>query len=187
MQQFSLELEGSFLGALQQLTPIIPTLRTLRIVLRHGDWWNWERNNKLGIDPYQSHHPIPWDETVASYRRAVSKGGSPDIKLGDRAWGAQFSALPSLEKLEIEFETLTSKRDQLDLIVDFSKYWRFPMPDGKFLVRDKTLTESYGWDGPQTFNVNNPDATPVKDEELKTCPELRFTYQVRVATWRKIQ
>ena len=179
-------LEASFATILQQLTSKgLPALNTLRIVIRHGDWWYWERNNKLGINPYRASHPVPWHQTVAAYHRAVSNGGLPSLQIGSRAWGAKFSMIPTLEKVEIEFETLTSKRDQLDLIVDFSKYWRFPMPDGKMLVRDETLTEVYGWNGPVSLIVDNPHAAPVKEEEIKKHPELAFTYQVRVATWRK--
>lgn len=183
MQQFWLE--GRFEDILRGLRAL-PALKTLRIVIRHGDWWYWENNNKLGIDPYLvSNYPVSWDHMVAAYRHAVSDGGRPVLNINSLAWGAKFAVIRTLEKLEIEFETLTCKRDQLDLIVEFSKYWKFPMQDGKVLVRDEMLTEVYGWNGPKGFVVDNPDAVPVKEEELKKRPELGFTYQVRVATWRK--
>ena len=183
MQQYWLE--GGFYPVLQELR-VLPALKTLRIVLRHGDWWNWELNEKLGIDPHQVYPDIvSWDKMVSAYHCAVSNRGRPNLDIRSPAWGAKFSMIRTLERLEFEFETLTSKRNQLDLIVEFSKYWRFPLQDGKMLVREEMLTEVYGWDGPKSFIVSNPDAVPVEEEELKRCPELGFTYQVRVATWRK--
>ncbi|PYH93416.1 hypothetical protein BO71DRAFT_255773 [Aspergillus ellipticus CBS 707.79] len=105
--------------------------KTVTITLRHSDWWFWEHNEPMGIDPFQPGRILARD---------MGRASSPDR----RAWGNQFTLVPSLETLILEFETVMRKRDQMDRIVEIARGWRFPLvpEEGVFLVADE---EWEGW------------------------------------------
>ncbi|KAJ5794140.1 hypothetical protein N7457_000739 [Penicillium paradoxum] len=112
--------------------------KKLTITLRHTDWWYWENNDPLGIDPFQTGRT-----RAAQMGRAVSSTALP------RAWGNQFISIPCLNELVIEFETVMRKRDQLDDIIQRALQWKFPLqPDnGLHLVADPTSISAYTWVG----------------------------------------
>jgi hypothetical protein len=88
----------------------------------------------------------------------------------------------NLQTFDLELESLTVKKNQLDNIIEISKCWAFPMrkvTTGKqtYWVRDGEVKWS-GWDGPTSFLVPNPDNDPYtpRQEEPDVSPYLQFTY-----------
>ncbi|OQE30803.1 hypothetical protein PENFLA_c002G09345 [Penicillium flavigenum] len=112
--------------------------KKMTITFRHTDWWYWENNDPLGIDPFR-----PGRTHAADMGKAVSPHAAA------RSWGNQFSSLPCLEELVIEFETIMRKRDQLDAIIQQALEWKFPMQadKGLYLVADSTSKRAYTWIG----------------------------------------
>jgi hypothetical protein len=167
----------------------LPNLHTLRITVRHGDWWFWENNEMLGMNPFRVGRVYYEDvcKELDKIRRV------PQISRyhgRSRGWGNSFVGMGSLQKFELELETLISKKRQLDKIIELSKYWAFQMTRfrGKnvpqqYLVRDDEVSW-YGWDGPTKLIVENCDHVQYRPEELEQSPHLRFTYQVALLTWR---
>ncbi|KAJ5482146.1 hypothetical protein N7475_000958 [Penicillium sp. IBT 31633x] len=119
--------------------------KKMTITFRHTDWWFWENDDPLGIDPFQTGRTHATD-----MERAAIPGAAP------RAWGNQFTFLPCLNELVIEFETVTRKRDQLDDIIQRALQWKFPLQPDKdlYLVADPRSRMAYTWVG-------------AKEEELK--------------------
>jgi hypothetical protein len=68
-----------------------------------------------------------------------------------QAWGNQFTTIPSLEELVIEFETIMRKRDQLDAIIQRALSWKFPVqPELEkplYLVAEPASRRAYTWIG----------------------------------------
>jgi hypothetical protein len=163
----------------------LPDLRTIRVTVRHSDWWYWESNDKLGMDPFS--------EGRVSHGAVCSK--LDDLRQNPRkyiddsveAWGNRFVGLDRLQKFELELETLVVKKRQLDKIVEFSRYWALPILSEKdserVLIRDPEEKWS-GWDGPSSFLVPNLDQTPYTQDEIDKYPYLRYPYQVVLLTWR---
>jgi hypothetical protein len=185
MQQYTLE-GYEFQSMMDSVRRCLPNLHTLRITVRHGDWWGWEDNNKLGMNPF-SHGQVSYAEVC---RELDHLRRNPQVCRyeGGSGWGNNIVDLKGLQKFELELETLISKKRQLDEIVEFSRYWAFPMTrrqkeTPRYLVRDDEVSW-YGWDGPTTFWVDNPDQAQYTQKELERFPHLRFTYQVALLTWR---
>lgn len=99
----------------------------------------------------------------------------------NRAWGNQFIAMPGLEELVIEFETIMRKRDQLDAIIQRALEWKFPLQREKclYLVAEPTSRSAYSWVGakegdlksqPGRMGIPNPHAIPEEEEEEEVVP-----------------
>ncbi|KAJ5494347.1 hypothetical protein N7463_010434 [Penicillium fimorum] len=114
------------------------TPKKMTITLRHTDWWFWENNDPLGIDPFR-----PGRTRAAQMGEAVSPEDAA------RSWGNRFSSIPCLEELVIEFETIMRKKDQLDAIIQQALEWKFPMQadNGLYLVADHKSKSVYTWAG----------------------------------------
>ncbi|KAJ5382957.1 hypothetical protein N7517_000868 [Penicillium concentricum] len=112
--------------------------KKITITLRHTDWWFWENNDPLGIDPFR-----PGRTRAAEMGEAVSPENAA------RSWGNRFSSIPCLEELVIEFETIMRKRDQLDAIIQQAFEWKFPVQadKGLYLVADFRSKSAYTWAG----------------------------------------
>ncbi|KAJ5358511.1 uncharacterized protein N7496_010924 [Penicillium cataractarum] len=145
--------------------PIAP--KKLTITFRHTDWWFWENNDPLGIDPFRS------GRTRAHEMGRPMRG--VDEHEVNRAWGNQFIAMPGLEELVIEFETIMRKRDQLDAIIQRALSWKFPVQLEKrlYLVAEPTSRSAYTWVGakegdlkrqPGRMTIPNPHAIPEEEE-----------------------
>ncbi|EPS26111.1 hypothetical protein PDE_01047 [Penicillium oxalicum 114-2] len=124
--------------------------RTLTITLRHTDWWFWENDQPLGIDPFRV------GRTIFSRPPSPPAEMSPDSRPSfpmKRPWGEQFVTMPSLEELTIEFETVMRKRDQLDDIIQRALHWRFPLrhrpwkSEMIYLVPEPRSVQAYTWVG----------------------------------------
>ncbi|KAI9769725.1 MAG: hypothetical protein M1839_003601 [Geoglossum umbratile] len=147
-------LEGTWAGSPWATVTQMPEIRPrkLTITIRHTDWWYWESDEPLGIDPR-----LPGR---VRKREMLSSDPNTEVKdSGDRraarlrlAWGNQFKNLSGLCELVIELETVERKRLELDGIVARAEGWRFELADGKVLVRDETETMSYTWAGSREFD-----------------------------------
>ncbi|KAJ5436642.1 hypothetical protein N7445_007527 [Penicillium cf. griseofulvum] len=112
--------------------------KKMTITLRHTDWWFWEHNEPLGIDPFR-----------LGRTRAAQMGEPVSPDAAARSWGNQFTYLPCLEELVIEFETIMRKRDQLDAIIQRALEWKFPIQadEGWYLVANPNSKMVYTWAG----------------------------------------
>ncbi|PYI29669.1 hypothetical protein BP00DRAFT_348177 [Aspergillus indologenus CBS 114.80] len=129
--------------------------KRMTITLRHTDWWFWEDNEPLGIDPFRPGRTRA-DEMGVLPRRPLTAWEE------GRVWGNQFKLLPSLEELVIEFETVMRKRDQLDAIVQMARDWRFPVGvedeetgEKVFLVAEEGSRRAYTWIGAKEEILRN--------------------------------
>lgn len=122
--------------------------KRLTITFRHTDWWFWENNEPLGIDPFRP-----------GRTRASEMGRTHDVDEDEleRAWGNQFIHLPSLEELVIEFETVMRKRDQLDAIIQRALSWKFPIQpeESLYLVAEPKSRSAYTWVGAKEGDLKN--------------------------------
>lgn len=120
--------------------------KKMTITFRHTDWWFWENNEPLGIDPFRP------GRTRANEMgcRIDPSHAHPNSEL-KQAWGNQFTTIPSLEELVIEFETIMRKRDQLDAIIQRALSWKFPVqPELEkplYLVAEAASRRAYTWIG----------------------------------------
>jgi hypothetical protein len=64
----------------------------------------------------------------------------------EMTWGRQIAGLQRLEVLQIEFETESKKKNQLDVVVDRAKRWKFPRKDGTHLRWAGEMSETT-WQG----------------------------------------
>ncbi|KAK7044744.1 hypothetical protein R3P38DRAFT_2880584 [Favolaschia claudopus] len=102
-------------------------IRKLTIVVRHSDWWFWENEEHLRIQSPQE------------------------------GWASWIESIPGLEELQLEFETIEPKTEQLEERVRVALGWEFPLSDGTMLIHDgespvkstwmgtSRLTPGFGW------------------------------------------
>ncbi|KAL8895493.1 MAG: hypothetical protein Q9207_008151 [Kuettlingeria erythrocarpa] len=107
----------------------------LKITIRHTDWWWWEQDEPIALDPKQSGRP-----SAERYSR-------PSNSFHPESWGAQFRRISGLKCLQLELETVETKKWQLDAIVQRAKDWKFPLGDHHVLVLDESRTRRTGWIG----------------------------------------
>ncbi|KAJ5118153.1 uncharacterized protein N7515_010376 [Penicillium bovifimosum] len=112
--------------------------KRMTITFRHTDWWHWEDNEPLGIDPFRT-----------GRTRAAEMGTASNLHNESRAWGTQFDTFHCLNELVIEFETVMRKRGQLDDIIQRALEWKFPLQPDKdvYLVADSKSKGAYTWVG----------------------------------------
>ena len=116
----------------------------LRITIRHTDWWYFllGQNSPLALDPKKSGRATP--------RTWIAD----DQPFENASWGSRFAILKGLKQFELELETTTQKRTELDEVVERAKSWRFELGDEgvkQVLVLDKTATERKEWTGSKHF------------------------------------
>lgn len=153
--------------------------RKFTITFRHTDWWFWESNEALGIDPFRPGRTRASEMGTRSHDRYYNRTG----------WGEQISSIPSLEEFVIEFETIMRKRDQLDAIIQRALQWKFPMDTGNsiYLVAEPRSLSAYTWIGAKEGDLKrqrpalpwvvNPDAgsepQPQESGQTLTVPTLK--------------
>lgn len=97
-------------GWTQHMKQFRSSLQTLKITLRHSDWWYWEYSEPLAFDPM---------------------GDSPSsLSLREDDLGIfhlDLRPLTALRRLEFEFETVEGKQAEMDQIVARAPAWRFPL------------------------------------------------------------
>ena len=126
-------LEGSFMKFTDLWKSATPT--HLKITLRHSDWWWWEREAPLALEP--KHHGIPRPNAISQ----------PTDPFASGSWGSAFHEISGLEIFELELETVEKKKGELDAIVSRAPGWQFPLHDGQVLVLDESRTTRTGWLG----------------------------------------
>ena len=84
------------------------SLQTLKITLRHSDWWFWERSEPLAFSPT--------GDRSGSLRRDYRGTFNLDL-----------SSMTALRKLEFELETVEGKQTEMDHIVANARAWQFPI------------------------------------------------------------
>ncbi|MCJ1418157.1 hypothetical protein MMC32_004502 [Xylographa parallela] len=119
--------------------PIHP--RVIHITIRHTDWWDWEHERALHLDPKQG-----W-QAKKPFRAA-------NESFLDQSWGDAFYHLRDLRQFVLELETVEAKRAELDEIIARAAGWRFPLGDGNVLVLDKSRTAHSTWRGLDRFDWN---------------------------------
>ncbi|KAL8718578.1 MAG: hypothetical protein Q9225_004308 [Loekoesia sp. 1 TL-2023] len=133
----------------------------LTITLRHTDWWWWEVEAPLALDPKQSGRPSP------------EKHSQPSDPFEPGSWGSTFQkvkGLQVLQVLQIELETVEGKKGELDAIVNRAKGWKIPLGDEKILILDESRTRRTGWIGGKfgksITEIELHDQLILPDEEL---------------------
>lgn len=77
------------------------------------------------------------------------------------SWGQRFIYMKGLREFTLELETVQSKRQELDIIVDIARTWRFTLGDGQVLVQDDEAIARDTWTGSRHFKgFNVPDVQP---------------------------
>lgn len=110
------------------------TPKVIHLTIRHSDWTNSERNGKLLLDPKQSGAPVESAVTEVT-----------ESPFADGSWGQAFSHLHGVREFHLELETLSSKIEELHVIVTRAPTWHFPLGDGSVLVLDQKKTTSRDW------------------------------------------
>ncbi|KAJ5926619.1 hypothetical protein N7516_008392 [Penicillium verrucosum] len=120
--------------------------KKMTITFRHTDWWYWENNDPLGINPFRP-----------GRTRAADMGKDVCPHVAARSWGNQFSSIPCLDELVIEFETIMRKRDQLDAIIQQALEWKFPIvaDKGLYLVANPNSKSAYTWAGAKEVELKS--------------------------------
>lgn len=118
-------------------TPYLRSVEHLRLTLRRGDWWYWERNAPLRINPFRGGDMMREDMQIPD--------GNPPFN--PRSWGRALKHLPKLKTLRIDFETSEDKREELEAIVAWAVKWRFPLTDGRYLSTKGHKVEKMSWRG----------------------------------------
>jgi hypothetical protein len=127
------------------------TARTLVLTFRRSDWWSWESpimsNDQLGI--------CPWRRGRTDWKQM--EGEPLEGPKGEwEGWGGQFQYVRELETLEIEFESVATKKAQLERVVERAKHWKFPLKDGKVLIWAGGVKE-WTWEGSLKLQEDNGD------------------------------
>jgi hypothetical protein len=104
----------------------VPGLRTLRVTLRHTDFWGWEEDHPLQLD------------------------GSEGGKYGPQ-WRAALAALPRLETFELALETLERRRAELDALIEPVCAWKIPLGNGRVLSANGIALRAHTWEGSSKF------------------------------------
>jgi hypothetical protein len=103
--------------------------RKLKVTMRHQDWYWWERNEKLGL--------CPWNRGRTLWNQMDTPMPKTRMELvASQGWGAQLQYIQGLQEFELEMETLIEKKWQMDGIVERAKRWIFPLKDDKVLRWD---------------------------------------------------
>ncbi|GAW14600.1 hypothetical protein ANO14919_040030 [Xylariales sp. No.14919] len=116
----------------------------LQITLRRSDWWEWENNADLRINPFRGNcYHIT---TVRLMRQDMSKE-TGNIEFAGGAWGMAFSHMLKLKTLTMDFETSEDKRNEMQALVDWALKWQFPLSDGRHLSTAGQTASKMSWRG----------------------------------------
>lgn len=104
-------------------------------------------------------------------------------------WGDQFQHVQGLDTLEIEFETISTKKKQLERVVGRAKQWKFPLKDDKVLAWTGEVKES-AWEGLRSLEDDNGDRAVQLRSVREGCVDIKpltCTNVVMTMRWRKAQ
>lgn len=84
---------------------------------------------------FDEHHPLP------------EEFSEPSDPFEPNSWGSHFQNMKGLQVLQMELETMESRKEDLEIIVDRAKGWKIPLGDGKVLILDESKIKRTGWVG----------------------------------------
>ncbi|ORY69796.1 uncharacterized protein BCR38DRAFT_480964 [Pseudomassariella vexata] len=93
-----------------------------------------------------------------------------------------------LQELEIEFEMVVRKKEQLDLVLERARYWVFPLAGTEAVLRPEKggkLVEEFEWEGPATLTHDNMPILKQTGQMGRTDGKKR-TYHVAVMRWARV-
>lgn len=142
--------------------------KKLTITFRHTDWWFWENDEPLGINPFRIGRTRAHEMCHHQHSDRVNGPLTPEP---NKAWGNQFIHMPTLSTLTIEFETIMRKRDQLDAIIDQARHWKFPLQPEKsvYLVAEPGSRSAWTWVGAKEGDLMRQPVTEerrVMDDDI---------------------
>jgi len=116
-------------------TSINVGLDTLRVTIRHTDWWYHllGPRSPLALDPKKAGR-APAGQWI-SEAEPFEKG----------SWGSKLIHLHGLKNFELELETIVEKKRELEDVVAVAEGWEFPLGDGKVLVWEGCV--EWNWSG----------------------------------------
>lgn len=109
----------------EEAVPSHSSLQTLRITIRHTDWWYHllGERSPLALDPFKAGRAKP-----STYiPTATPEPGS---------WGTRFVYFHTLKIFELELETTVGKKAELEDVVAHARRWRFALGNGDVLIWD---------------------------------------------------
>ncbi|TGJ86667.1 hypothetical protein E0Z10_g2122 [Xylaria hypoxylon] len=119
-------------------------LEHLQITLRRSDWWDWEHNATIRINPFRGN--CYSNHTIDLMRRDMAEEIG-NLEFAWDAWGKAFSHMPKLKTLTIDFETSEDKRDEMETLVNWALKWQFPLSDGRHLSTGGQSASKMSWRG----------------------------------------
>lgn len=162
-------------------TPWFKPVEHLRLTIRRGDWWDWEQNQPLRINPFRGKVSI--DQTQ---KDMYTGDGNPAFQAP--VWGLGFQHLPSLKTLTMEFETSEDKKKELEDIVAWAVKWRFPLADGRHLSAAGQPVGKMSYRGNEYHWSNLCEQCNYSGRKCKQCDTrqrcMREGYGPRLYLWR---
>ncbi|KAI0966344.1 hypothetical protein F4678DRAFT_299904 [Xylaria arbuscula] len=152
-------------------------LEHLRFTLRASDWWDWEQNAALRINPFRGN--CCSGHTIGLMQRDMS-AETGNIEFGEEAWGRAFTHMPRLKTLTIDFETSEEKRHEMGAIIAWALKWRFPLSDGRHLSTGDRPASKTSWRGlphhwsHRCVTCGRPTQYRIPGEECPKCNEMRW-------------
>jgi hypothetical protein len=158
-------------------------IQKLKITMRYCDWWDWERNLKMEMNP--------WGKSIELGRMV----GTRKVDLAqwkEHVWGCAFQELASLREVEIELETSEDRRQELETIVCQAQRWEFPMTGGRVLTTQGLLVRRSCWEGPicawsrlcPGCSGTSEDRDKCLDRRVRTSASLGLILHIAVLRWR---
>ncbi len=154
------------------------------LTFRRSDWWSWESppmsNDQLAI--------CPWRRGRTDWKQMEAEPlGGPNGKW--QGWGGQFHFVRGLEMLEIEFETVLTKKRQLERVVERAKHWKFPLQNDRVLAWTGVVKGSM-WEGALKLEEDYGDRLvrlrSVHEDTEPVVPP-KCSYVVMTMIWRVAQ
>lgn len=147
----------------------------LRITIRHSDWWYFllGRSSPLALDAKRAGRAFPgiWVPEDAPFEPG--------------SWGSLFVHLSGLQVFELELETLTEKKAELEAVVEKARGWRFALGDGSELRCRRDAISRTTWTGPSLLSRSLQEA--VDNALLREAGDLSHRnseeYYVVTLTW----
>ena len=118
----------------------------LILTLRHGDWWWWEREAPIALDPGRSGQAKPPGE--GDPWKAATDDWDRD------SWGVALRHVQGLKSLTLELETATPKKGELEAIVKRLERLTWEMADWARMVLDAKAKRVWGWTGVNRYVEN---------------------------------
>ncbi|KAL2047036.1 hypothetical protein N7G274_001054 [Stereocaulon virgatum] len=105
----------------------------LKLTIRHSDWYWWENEEEIALDPKKSGIPSGYSNASDTF--------------APMSWGSELQKMEGLKVFQLELETVEMKKDELDAIVARAPGWQFPLHGDQIMVLDERKTQRTGWLG----------------------------------------